>query len=174
MKIRELISEKQIEERISELANEINKDFDGEEIVIVSILKGSFIFTADLVRKITVPCTMDFVSLSSYGNSLVSSGVVKILKDLDEEIEGKNVIIVEDIIDTGRTLSFFVDVLKARNPKSIKICTILDKPDRRIDEVNVDYIGFKIPDEFVVGYGLDFEQTHRNLPYIGVVEGKGE
>ena len=137
---------------------------------MVCILKGSIFFTCDLAKRITSPVEMDFMSVSSYGSGTSSCGVVKIVKDLDVSLEGKNVLVVEDIIDSGRTLSYLLDILKKRNPKSLKLCTLLDKPDRRVVDVDVDYVGFEIPDEFVVGYGLDYDQHYRDLPYIGFVE----
>ena len=137
---------------------------------LICVLKGSVFFTCELAKRITVPVTMDFMSCSSYGNDTKSSGVVKIVKDLDEPLEGKNVLVVEDIIDSGRTLSYLLDILEKRNPKSMRLCTLLDKPDRRVKDVTVDYTCFEIPDEFVVGYGLDYAQKYRNLPFIGVVE----
>ena len=138
---------------------------------MICVLKGGAWFMCELGQRITVPVTMDFMSVSSYGDGTKSSGVVKIVKDLDEPLEGKDVLIVEDIIDSGRSLAYLVEILKSRNPGRLRICTLLDKPDRRVIPVNVDYVGFKIPDEFVVGYGLDYAQWYRNLPYIGVVEG---
>lgn len=137
---------------------------------MICVLKGGVFFTCELAKRLTIPVSMDFMSVSSYGADTKSSGVVKIIKDLDEGIEGKNVLVVEDIIDSGRTLSYLLEYLRNRNPKSLKLCTLLDKPERRVVEVNVDYTCFDIPDEFVVGYGLDYAQKYRNLPYIGVVE----
>ena len=169
-KIRVLISEEDVAKRIKEIAAQISKDYEGEEIHLICILKGSVFFTCELARQITVPVTMDFMSVSSYGNETVSSGRVKILKDLDESIRDKNVIVVEDIIDTGRTLSHLMTFLKVREPKSLKLCALLDKPDRREIPVEVDYTGMQIPDLFVIGCGLDYGQKYRNLPYIGVVE----
>lgn len=168
--IKVLISEEAVTERINEIAEQISKDYAGEELHLICILKGSVFFTTALASRITVPLTMDFMSVSSYGNETVSSGRIKILKDLDESIQGKNVLVVEDIIDTGRTLSHLMSFLSARNPKSLKLCALLDKPSRREIPVDVDYIGMEIPDLFVVGYGLDYEQRYRNLPFIGVVE----
>lgn len=169
-KINILISEKDVEKRIEELAAQITKDYEGKEVHLICVLKGSIFFTCELAKKIPLPVTLDFMSVSSYGDQAESSGRVKIVKDLDEHIGGKEVIIIEDIIDSGRTLSYLMDMLKARNPASLKLCTLLDKPDRRVTDVSVDYIGFEIPDKFVVGYGLDFAQKYRNLPYIGVIE----
>lgn len=169
-KIKEMISEEQIDSRIREMAEQISKEYAGESIHLICILKGSVFVTCALAKHITIPVTMDFMSVSSYGNETVSSGRIKILKDLDESIQGRNVLIIEDIIDSGRTLSYLLTMLKARNPKSLKLCTLLDKPDRREVDVHVDYVGFQIPDAFVVGYGLDYMQHYRNLPYVGVVE----
>lgn len=170
-KIHVLLDEKQVAQTITELAERISRDYEGKEIHLVCVLKGGVFFTCELAKRIRVPVTMDFMSVSSYGAGTSSSGVVKIIKDLDESIVGKEVLIVEDIIDSGRTLSYLIRLLHHRNPASIKICTMLDKPERRVvDDVIVDYVGFHIPDEFVVGYGLDYDQKYRNLPYIGVVE----
>ena len=169
--IKEMISQEKLEGRIKELGAQISKDYEGKSVHLISILKGSAFFACELAKYITVPVTMDFMQCSSYGADTQSSGVVKLAKDLDETITGKNVIVIEDIIDTGRTLSHLVTLLKHRDPESLVLCTLLDKPERRVvDDVNVDYVGFQIPDEFVVGYGLDYAQNHRNLPYIGVVE----
>lgn len=167
--IRVLLSEDEVDARIRELGEQINKDYEGESVHLICVLKGGVFFMCELAKRITVPLSMDFMSVSSYGNSTVSSGIVKIIKDLDEPIEGKNVLIVEDIIDSGNTLHYLVDMLYKRQPKSIRICTLLDKPERRVADVHVDYTGFNIPDEFVIGYGLDFEQKYRNLPFIGAV-----
>lgn len=169
--IRVILSEEEVNKRVSDLGAQISKDYEGEEVHLICVLKGGAMFTCDLAKRITVPVSFDFMSVSSYGSGTTSSGVVRIIKDLDESLEGKNVLIVEDIIDTGRTLSYLLKILKQRKPKSIKICTLLDKPERRItDDVVCDYTGFNIPDEFVIGYGLDYDQRYRNLPYIGVVE----
>ncbi len=168
--IRVLISEEEIEKRILEMAKEISEYYNGEEVHLVSVLKGGVFFTCELAKRLTVPVSIDFMSVSSYGNDTKSSGVVKVIKDLDEAIEGKNVLVVEDIIDSGRTLSYLMENLKSRKPKSLHLCTLLDKPERRVIDVKVDYTGFSIPDEFVVGYGLDYMQHYRNLPYIGIVE----
>ena len=170
-KIRVLISEEDVDAKIAEIGRQISEDYAGESVHLLCILKGSVFFTCELAKRITVPVSLDFMSVSSYGDGTSSSGVVKIAKDLDETIEGKNVIVIEDIIDSGRTLHYLLDVLEKRNPKSMKLCTLLDKPERRVKDVKVDYTGFAIPDEFVVGYGLDYAQKYRNLPYIGVVEG---
>ena len=168
--IRELVSEKAVDERIVELGKQISKDYEGKQVHLICVLKGGVFFMCELAKRISVPVSMDFMSVSSYGDDTKSSGVVKIVKDLDEAIEGKDVLIVEDIIDSGRTLYYLIDILKKRNPKSVHLCTLLDKPERRVKDVKVDYVGFEIPDEFVVGYGLDYAQKYRNLPYIGVVE----
>ena len=165
-----LFSEEQLKARVREIAGQIDRDFAGKEPMLISVLRGSFIFMADLMRSITLPCTVDFMAVSSYGAGTTSSGQVKITKDLSESIEGRDIIVVEDILDSGNTLSYLLQILQARHPASMKLCTLLDKPDRRIKPVHVDYSGFSIPDEFVVGYGLDFDQKYRNLPYIGVVE----
>lgn len=169
-KIRVLLSEKEVDQRIREIGEEISKEFAGESIQLVCVLKGASFFACELAKRITVPVFLDFMSVSSYGGGTESSGVVKIVKDIEESLEAKNVVLVEDIIDSGRTLSCLIELLKDRNPKSMRLCTLLDKPDRRVKEVKVDYVGFQIPDEFVVGYGLDYDQKYRNLPYIGVVE----
>lgn len=170
-KIRVLISEEDVNKRISEVAEQINKDYEGREIHIICILKGGVFFACELAKRITVPVSMDFMSVSSYGAGTVSSGVVRILKDLDEPLEGKDVLIVEDIIDSGRTLAYLMEILKQRGPERIQLCTLLDKPERRVKkQVEVQYRCFTIPDEFVVGYGLDYDQKYRNLPYIGVIE----
>lgn len=168
--IHEHFTEEQLDKRVREMAAEISKDYGDETVYMVCILKGSIFFTCDLAKRITSPVEMDFMSVSSYGSGTSSCGVVKIVKDLDVSLEGKNVLVVEDIIDSGRTLSYLLDILKKRNPKSLKLCTLLDKPDRRVVDVHVDYVGFEIPDEFVVGYGLDYDQHYRDLPYIGFVE----
>ena len=164
-----MISEADVDKRIEEIGAKISEDYAGEEVHIIGILKGSVFFMCELAKRISIPVSLDFMSVSSYGNDTKSSGVVKIAKDLDEPLNGKNVIVVEDIIDSGRTLSYLLEILAKRNPKSLKLCTLLDKPDRRVRDVKVDYTGFEIPDEFVVGYGLDYAQKYRNLPYIGVV-----
>ncbi len=168
--IRVLLPEEEVDKRIKEIGEQISKDYEGKAVHLVCVLKGGSFFMCELAKRITVPVSFDFMSVSSYGSETKSSGVVKIVKDLDEPLEGKEVIIVEDIVDSGRTLSYLVEILEKRGPKSISICTLLDKPDRRVADVKVDYTGFAIPDEFVVGYGLDYDQKYRNLPYIGVVE----
>ena len=166
---RVLIPEDQIDERIRQLAEQISKDYAGKTVHLIGILKGSVFFICDLAKRLTIPVTMDFMSVSSYGAGTKSSGVVKLIKDLDEPIENREVLVVEDIIDSGRTLYYLLDMLRARKPKSLRLCTLLDKPDRRECDVEVDYQGFQIPDEFVIGYGLDYDQRYRNLPYIGVM-----
>lgn len=156
---------------VKKLGEQISFDYEGKNLLLVSILKGSVVFMADLMRAITVPCEIDFMCVSSYGNSTEnSSGAVRILKDLDENLEGKDVLLVEDILDSGRTLSYVISVLKTRNPKSIRICTLLDKPERRVVDLTADYSGAQVPDEFVVGYGLDYAEKYRNLPFIGVLK----
>ena len=164
-----MLDEEEVNEKIKELGKKISHDYAGKEVYMVCILKGASFFACELAKRITVPVYLDFMSVSSYGNEAKSSGVVKIIKDLDAPLEGRNVIIVEDIIDTGNTLSYLVDTLRQRNPESIALCTLLDKPDRRVTDISVDYTGFQIPDEFVVGYGLDYGQKYRNIPYIGIV-----
>lgn len=169
-KVRVLISEEEVAKRVREMGSQISKDYDGEPVHLVSVLRGGVFFTCELAKRLTVPASLDFMSVSSYGMDTKSSGVVKVVKDLDDAIEGKNVLVVEDIVDSGRTLSYLLDNLKRRKPKSLKLCTLLDKPERRVVDVHVDYTGFEIPDKFVVGYGLDYMQRYRNLPYVGVVE----
>lgn len=170
-KIRVLISEEDVNKKISEVASQISRDYEGKEVHLICILKGGVFFTCELAKRLTIPVSLDFMSVSSYGAGTKSSGVVKIIKDLDEPLEGKHVVIVEDIIDSGRTLSYLLEILKKRGPKDIRLCTLLDKPERRVKkQVKVDYTCFTIPDEFVVGYGLDYDQKYRNLPYIVVVE----
>ena len=169
-RIRELISEKDIAQRIVELGAQISADYQGESVFMLCVLKGGVYFTTELSKRMSVPVSLDFMAVSSYGMETESSGVVKIIKDLDESIEGKNVLVVEDIIDSGRTLSLLLENLRQRNPKTLKLCTLLNKPARRVTDIQVDYVGYEIPDEFVVGYGMDYAQKYRNLPYIGVVE----
>ena len=164
-------SEAEVAKRVEELGRQISEDYAGKQVHLICVLKGGVFFMCELAKRISVPVSMDFMSVGSYGNGTSSSGVVKIAKDLDEPLEGKDVLVVEDIIDSGRTLSYLLEILKGRHPKSLKLCTLLDKPDRRIKTVKVDYTGFEIPDEFVVGYGLDYAQKYRNLPFIGVVKG---
>lgn len=165
-----LISKEEVEKRIAELGKIISEEYEGKEIHMICVLKGGVFFMCELAKYITVPVTMDFMSVSSYGDETSSSGVVKIVKDLDEPLEGKDVLVVEDIIDSGRTLSYLMEILEKRKPNSMRLCTLLDKPDRRVREVRVEHVGFEIPDEFVVGYGLDYKQRYRNLPYVGIVK----
>jgi len=166
---RVLIPEDKVDERIAQLGEQISQDYAGRQVHLIGILKGSIFFICELAKRITVPVTMDFMSVSSYGAGTRSSGVVKLIKDLDDPINGKDVLVVEDIIDSGRTLSYLLKNLSSRQPASIRLCTLLDKPERREVDVEVDYQGFRIPDEFVIGYGLDYDQRYRNLPYIGVL-----
>ena len=168
--VKEMLSEEELANRIKELGEQISKDYEGEEVFLVCILKGAAFFACELAKRISVPVTIDFMATSSYGSGTVSSGEVQIKKDLDLGVEGKNVIIVEDIIDSGNTLNYLSNLFKDRKAKSVKMCAMLDKPERREVDVPMDYIGFTIPDAFVVGYGLDYDQKYRNLPYIGVVE----
>lgn len=168
--IRVLLPEEDVDKKIKEIGEQISKDYAGKAVHLVCVLKGGSFFMCELAKRITVPVSFDFMSVSSYGSETKSSGVVKIVKDLDEALEGKEVIIVEDIVDSGRTLSYLLEILEKRGPKSLAICTLLDKPERRVTDIKVNYTGFEIPDEFVVGYGLDYDQKYRNLPYIGVVE----
>ncbi len=170
-KIKALLTEEEVDKRVCEVAEQINRDYDGKEVHLICILKGGALFMCELAKRLTVPVSFDFMSVSSYGAGTESSGIVKIIKDLDDSIAGKEVLIVEDIIDSGRTLAHLKEILSTRGPASIRICTLLDKPSRRVKkEVHVDYTCFEIPDKFVVGYGLDYDQKYRNLPYIGVVE----
>lgn len=170
--IQVMFSEEEVNARIAEIAAQINEEYKGEEIVAIGILRGGVYFCTELTKRITVPVILDFMEASSYGSGTDSSGQVQITKDLIEDIAGRHVIVVEDIIDTGRTLSKLLDNLRARKPKSLKLCTLLDKPERRVVQVQVDYNGFVIPNKFVIGYGMDYAQKYRNLPYIGVVEGE--
>ena len=165
-----LFSEEQLKQRVREIAAEIEKDYAGKEIMLISVLRGSFVFMADLCRAIDLPCTLDFMSVSSYGKGTTSSGQVQITKDLSEDISGRHVIVIEDILDSGNTLSYLLKLLENRHPASIRLCTLLDKPDRRVKPVQVHYSGFTIPDAFVVGYGLDYDEKYRNLPYIGILK----
>lgn len=165
-----LFSQEKLDRRVSEIAEQINRDYADKEILLISVLRGSFIFMADLVRKITRPCRIDFMSVSSYGKGTSSSGQVQITKDLSEDISGLHVIVIEDILDSGNTLSYLLRILEQRHPASIRLCTLLDKPDRRKVDVTVHYSGFTIPDAFVVGYGLDYAEHYRNLPYIGILK----
>lgn len=168
-KIDVMIDEVTVEARIAEIAQQLSKEYEGKTIHIIGVLKGSVFFMCELAKRLTVPVTMDFMSVSSYGNDTKSSGVVKMIKDLDESIEGRDVVLIEDIMDSGRTLSYLINILKERKPASFKVVTLLDKPDRRVVELEPDITGFVIPDRFVVGYGLDCAQKYRNLPYIGVI-----
>ena len=170
-KIKVLLTEEEVTRRIGEVAAEISRDYAGRHVHLLCVLKGGVFFTCELAKRLDLSVSLDFMSVSSYGSGTQSSGAVRIIKDLDEPLEGKDVIIVEDIIDSGRTLSYLIEILKKRNPKSIELCTMLDKPERRVKkEVKVKYTCFTIPDEFVVGYGLDYDQRYRNLPYIGIIE----
>lgn len=169
-KISVLIAEEDVDKKIREIAEKISKDYEGKTVTLICILKGSVFFTCELAKRITIPVKLDFMSVSSYGAGTESTGRVKIIKDLDDSVEGKDIIVIEDIIDSGRTLHYLMTLLSSRRPNSIKLCTLLDKPDRRVVPVDVDYTGFNIPDKFVVGYGLDYDQNYRNLPYIGVIE----
>lgn len=168
--VKVLLSEAEVDARIQQIGDQISKDYHDREVHLICVLKGGSFFMCELAKRITVPVSLDFMSVSSYGSDTKSSGVVKIVKDLDDSIKDKDVIVVEDIVDSGRTLSYLMEMLEGRDPATLRLCTLLDKPDRRVVDVNVDYTGFQIPDEFVVGYGLDYDQKYRNLPYIGVVE----
>ena len=168
--IRVLLSEEEVNKKIGEVAAQINEDYAGKSVHLICVLKGGVFFMCELAKRITVPVSMDFMSVSSYGDDTKSSGVVRIVKDLDESLAGKYVIIVEDIVDSGRTLAYLKELLMGRGAADIKICTLLDKPSRRVKAVHVDYTCFAIPDEFVVGYGLDYAQRYRNVPYIGVLK----
>ncbi len=165
-----LISEEELALTVKRLGARISEDYKDKDLLLVSVLKGSVIFMADLMRAITIPCNIDFMAVSSYGSGSKSSGVVKIIKDLDKSIEGKDLLIVEDILDSGRTLNYIKDILLARKPKSIRICTLFDKPERREVDLFADYIGCKVPNEFIVGYGLDYDEYYRNVPYIGALK----
>ncbi len=169
-KVKVLLSEEEVDARIREIGEQISKDYEGKEIHLVCVLKGGTFFMCELAKRITVPVSLDFMAVSSYGSGTESSGVIKIVKDLDEPLMGKDVIVIEDIIDSGRTLSHLLKMLQERKPASLRLCTLLDKPERRVVDVDIDYTGFQIPDEFIVGYGLDYAQKYRNLPYIGIVE----
>ncbi len=168
--VKVLLSEKEVDARIQAIGDEISRDYAGRQVHLICVLKGGSFFMCELAKRITVPVSLDFMSVSSYGGDTKSSGVVKIIKDLDESVKDKDVIVVEDIVDSGRTLNYLMEMLKSRGPASLRLCTLLDKPDRRVVDVRVDYTGFQIPDKFVVGYGLDYNQKDRNLPFIGVVE----
>ena len=165
-----LFSEDQLKARVREIAQEIERDYAGKEIMLISVLRGSFVFMADLCRALDLPCTLDFMSVSSYGKGTTSSGQVQITKDLSEDISGRHIIVVEDILDSGNTLSYLLNILQHRHPASVRLCTLLDKPERRVKPVEVHYCGFTIPDAFVVGYGLDYAEKYRNLPYIGILK----
>lgn len=166
-----LVSEEQLRQKVAELGAQISRDYEGRDLLMVSILKGGAVFMADLMRTVTIPCAIDFMVVSSYGGAnMESTGLVKIVKDLDADLSGKDVLIVEDILDTGITLSNLLPMLRLRNPSSVKLCTILSKPSRRKADIEPDYLGFEVPDEFVVGYGLDFDEKYRNLPYVGVLK----
>ena len=169
-KIKVLIDEEKLNKRISEIASQIEKEYDGKEITLICILKGSVFFTVDLAKKIKGDVKLEFIRVSSYNDGTESSGEIKMKLDLKDSIKGKDVIVIEDIIDTGRTLSYLIEYLKMKKPNSVKLCALLDKPDRRVEKVKVDYTGFEIPDKFVVGYGLDFDEKYRNLPYVGYIE----
>ena len=168
-RIEVMISEEEVNAKIRELAEQISHDYAGKTVHLITILKGGVFFACELAKRLTVPVTIDFMSVSSYGSGTISSGVVRMVKDLDEPIEDLDVLVVEDIIDSGRTLKYLLDNLVTRKPASLRLCTLLDKPTRRVTDIKVDYTGFRIPDDFVVGYGLDFDQKYRNLPYIGVI-----
>lgn len=168
--VRVMLTEEEVDAKIQEIGDQISKDYAGKQVHLVCVLKGGSFFLCELAKRISIPVSLDFMSVSSYGGGTQSSGIVKIVKDLDEPLKDKEVIVIEDIVDSGRTLSYLLEMLKKREPNSLRLCTLLDKPDRRVVDVRVDYTGFEIPDEFVVGYGLDYDQRYRNLPYIGVVE----
>ena len=168
-KISILLSEEEVDKRIQQMGEIISKEYEGKQLHLVCVLKGGVFFMCELAKRINAPVSMDFMAISSYGSDTKSSGIIRIVKDLDESITGKDVLVVEDIVDSGRTLSYLLEMLKDRKPNSLRLCTLLDKPQRRVVEVEVNYTGFKIPDEFVVGYGLDYAQRYRNLPYIGIV-----
>ena len=168
--LRVLYSEEELEAKCAELGAQISKDYEGKNLLLVSVLKGAVVFMTDLMRHITVPCSIDFMVVSSYGNGVKTSGVVKIVKDLDADLAGKDLLIVEDILDTGMTLHYLKQLLQDRNPNNIRIATLLDKPERRRAAVRADYVGYQVPDEFVVGYGLDYDEKYRNLPYVGILK----
>jgi hypoxanthine phosphoribosyltransferase len=168
---RVLVEREELEGRVRELGEEISRDYEGRDLLLVGVLKGAIFFLSDLMRHLSVPCEVDFMAVSSYGSSTDSSGVVRILKDLDAAIEGREVLIVEDIVDSGLTLSYLYRILSAREPASVRVCALLTKPARRTVELPIDYVGFEIPNEFVVGYGLDYGERYRNLPYVAVLEG---
>ena len=168
--IKTLIDEQKLQSRISEIAKQIEEEYKGKEITLICILKGSIFFTVDLAKKINGDVRLEFIRVSSYGEGTESSGEIKMKLDLKDSIQGKDVIVIEDIIDTGRTLSYLLEYLKMKDPNSVKLCALLDKPDRRVVDVKVDYTGFQIPDKFVIGYGLDYDEKYRNLPYVGYIE----
>ena len=168
--LRVLYSEEELEAKCAELGAQISKDYEGKNLLLVSVLKGAVVFMTDLMRHITVPCSIDFMVVSSYGSGVKTSGVVKIVKDLDADLAGKDLLIVEDILDTGMTLHYLKQLLQDRNPNRIRIATLLDKPERRRAAVRADYVGYQVPDEFVVGYGLDYDEKYRNLPYVGILK----
>ena len=168
-RIETLITEEELNKRITEIAEDITKDFGDKDLILVCVLKGGVMFMTDVAKKLKQKVEFEFIDVSSYGNETVSSGKIVLNKDIENSIEGKNVILLEDIVDTGRTLSYLIEYLKQKNPATLKICTLLDKPSRRIVDINADYIGFTIPDSFIVGYGLDYAQKYRNLPYIGIL-----
>lgn len=165
-----LYTEEQLAKKVQELGGQISKDYEGKNVLLVALLKGAVVFMADLMRSITIPVAIDFMAVSSYGSGTKTTGVVKIIKDLDLDLSGRHVLIVEDILDSGMTLSYISQLLEDRHPESIRICALLNKPDRRVADIKADYVGFDIPDEFVVGYGLDFDEQYRNLPYVGVLK----
>ena len=165
-----LYTEDQLAEIVARMGRQISEDYRDKNLFMISVLKGSLIFMADLMRAVTIPCSIDFLSVSSYGAGTTTTGAVRILKDLDDSREGKDLLIVEDILDSGVTLSFLMKNLSARNPRSIRLCTLLDKPERRKVDIHADYVGAQVPDEFIVGYGLDYAEKYRNLPYIGVLK----
>lgn len=165
-----LLTEEEIKNKVSEIGEQISKDYNGKKLLLVSILKGSVVFMADLMRSIKIPAHIDFMAVSSYGSGVKTSGVVKIIKDLDIDLKGYDILIVEDILDSGMTLSYLIEILKTRNPNSVEICALLDKPERHKVDVSLKYKGFTVPDEFVVGYGLDYDESYRNLPYIGILK----
>lgn len=167
---RVLVSEEELKSIVDNMGKQISEDYKDKDLLLVSVLKGSVVFMADLMRAITIPCNIDFMAVSSYGSGTKSSGVVKIIKDLDKNIEGKDLLIVEDILDSGNTLYYLKEILSARKPNSIKICTLVDKPERREADIKADYIGGSVPNEFIVGYGLDYNEYYRNLPFIGVLK----
>ena len=165
-----LFTEEQLKNRVGEIARQIESDYAGKEVMFIGILRGSFVFMADLCRAVELPCTLDFMSVSSYGSGTTSSGQIQIIKDLSEDITGRHVIVVEDILDSGNTLSYLLNILEHRHPASVRLCALLDKPERRVKPVELHYSGFTIPDAFVVGYGLDYAEKYRNLPYIGILK----